>query len=434
MTDQVNIKKPTAVAFASLIIMAAVFVIHSLYAFPKYMIALAVLFVLYTAVLYLISRKINPSDTALNNISILHITAFTIFLAFTSFDLTVLLGIVVAVTIIFFIVKTFSLRDFGKILFMFFIVVITATTMVLPSVAISQGQGTVLSDNWWNAFQWIKANTSECAVVATYWDPGHFITGIARRPVVFDGASQNAVWSTIVDANLTYEQMRDIAVTDKFVTSNVTTDGQQKVMIETARIQDIAISLSTDNETLAIKILEKYRKPGCNEMYYLATSDLIGKSYWWTYFGTWNPVDKGCATPMSQLGLVQPKPSRDGSLTFVYQGGLPSGCNQQVGGQVIVVQQNTTINAFVLDNNQLLPVEEFMYFTDSGAVLKTQENAPKKGLVILDPGRGAVIFVPPEIKDSMFTKMFFFNGQGLQHFELVNNWGGEVKLYRIRFS
>jgi hypothetical protein len=28
--------------------------------------------------------------------------------------------------------------------------------------------------------------------------------------------------------------------------------------------------------------------------------------------------------------------------------------------------------------------------------------------------------------------MFFFNGAGLQKFELVNNWGGEVKLYRLK--
>jgi hypothetical protein len=30
--------------------------------------------------------------------------------------------------------------------------------------------------------------------------------------------------------------------------------------------------------------------------------------------------------------------------------------------------------------------------------------------------------------------MFLFNGQGLQNFEYVNNWGGEVKLYKVKFD
>src|SRR3989338_2814099 len=61
-----------------------------------------------------------------------------------------------------------------------------------PANAISQGAGTILTPNWYSALTWINNNTEQCAVVATYWDPGHFITAIAQRAVVFDGASQGA--------------------------------------------------------------------------------------------------------------------------------------------------------------------------------------------------------------------------------------------------
>jgi len=84
-------------------------------------------------------------------------------------------------------------------------------------------------------------------------------------------------------------------------------------------------------------------------------------------------------------------------------------------------------------NNQLQPMEELFYFTDRGGVLRTNPSATAKGLVVLDPSRQAVIFVPDEIKDAMFTRMFFFNGQGLSNFEFVNNWGGEVKLFKVNF-
>ena len=44
-----------------------------------------------------------------------------------------------------------------------------------------------------------------------------------------------------------------------------------------------------------------------------------------------------------------------------------------------------------------------------------------------------LIHIPPELENSMFTRMFFFNGYGMENFEFVNNWGGEVKLFRVIF-
>ena len=73
----------------------------------------------------------------------------------------------------------------------YFTVFFVLVFYLLPASALSISQGTVLSNNWWNALNWMKNNTEECGVVATYWDPGHFIVAVAGRPVVFDGAGQN---------------------------------------------------------------------------------------------------------------------------------------------------------------------------------------------------------------------------------------------------
>ncbi|MBI3190912.1 hypothetical protein HYZ41_04395, partial [archaeon] len=85
--------------------------------------------------------------------------------------------------------KNFNNNEFLTFIIMIIIFLLFVNSYYLESLKISECAGTVLSDNWWQALNWIKNNTKECAVVATYWDPGHFITGIARRPVVFDGAS-----------------------------------------------------------------------------------------------------------------------------------------------------------------------------------------------------------------------------------------------------
>lgn len=432
--------KNIASALGSAASMGIVFDAYLLLDFPAlYAAVFGILLILYIAIFYVLAKKIGIPDQMSQTVALLHISAMAVIMALAFFNLVYLFILMVGVGAVLFYKKMFFIRDIAKILLIFIIVYISTTTIFQPSVAMALGQGTVLDDNWWNALNWIKNNTKECAVVATYWDPGHFITGIANRAVVFDGASQNDPWIATVDRGLTYDQMKEIAGTDKFTAKNATINGEEKTIIQTARIQDIATTLSTANETLALNILKKYKKPGCNEMYYLATADLIGKSYWWTYFSSWNPIDKGCATPMSQLGLKQVKPSSNGVVTYTFEGGIPSGCNQQVGGQVIITQQNNSLQAYLFDGSKLQQIEQFIYFTEQGGILRTSENAPVKGLVLLDPSMQAIIFIPPEIKDSMFTRMFFFNGQGsdgqpLGNFTFVNQWGGEVKLYKINFG
>lgn len=281
-----------------------------------------------------------------------------------------------------------------------FVVYVANAFYLEPATQIARGTGTVLSDNWFDALNWVKNNTAECAVIATYWDPGHFITGIGRRAVVFDGASQNALFT---------RQRGNETVT-------------------TARIADIATTLYTSDENRAIEILREYKKSGCDEMYYIASADLIGKSQWWTYFATWNPVDKG--TPLnyvtSQLSGVRPILQQN-AIVYTYP----------LGQQSIVIkyEQNETLTPFLQQNNQLLRIARIAYFTRDGRFLAGDlPNAEIQGLVWVDPSMGIIVFMRPELERSMFTRMFFFNGADLDNFELVRNWGGEVKLFRVKFE
>jgi len=291
-----------------------------------------------------------------------------------------------------------------------------------PSVYMAKNQGTVLSDNWWAALNWIKSNTAECAVIATYWDPGHFITGIARRAAVFDGASQNALLT--IDTNETKEGT---------VIENYDSGINHIVMYKdgkrtTARIQDISTTLLTANETLAIEILKNYMKPNCTEMYYIASADLIGKSQWWSYFSTWNPVDKGKMYIYYAVGLSSAKPiPAQGAIAYTYA---------VAQNQAFVIYDiNGTLKPYLQAGNQFLNIEKLFYFTKEGiGKAAINEDAEVKGLLWLEPGRQTAIFIPPELENSLFTSMFFFNGQGLEHFEYIDNWGGEVKLFKVKFD
>lgn len=278
-----------------------------------------------------------------------------------------------------------------------------------PALNVAKFSGTVLSDNWWSSLNWIKNNTAQCSVVATYWDPGHFITGIAKRSVVFDGATQGA-------------------------TVTVEDDGRN---ITRSRIQDIATTLFTDNETLAIGILKAYRKPGCDGFYYIASSDLISKSQWWTYFATWDPTggkncpfissDKGYCYVYStvSLGRAAPLPSQN-AIVYTYP------LNQRTA--FVIYEINGTPTPYFQQDNQLRTVENIFYFTNDGAKIRTTPEADLQGLIWLDPSKQIMVFIPPELANSLFTRMFFFNGFGLERFEFVDSWGGEVKIFKVNLE
>lgn len=284
----------------------------------------------------------------------------------------------------------------------FLAVTIAYSFYYTPSVAIAKGQGPILSDNWFNMLTWLHDNTPNCTVVATYWDPGHFITGIARRPVVFDGASQGALRTVEINGT----------------------------RVVTSRIQDIATTLLTSDEDKALDILKKYRNPNCNDMYYIASQDLLSKSVWWSYFSTWDSSRQGEKGDKYSYAIIQRAQSRpmldQNAIAHVY----PIGQQQAF---VIFEKENDT-QAFIQQGSQLGEIERLFYFTKDGGALKIAKNPQINGMVWLSPDKQAIIFAPPQLENSLFTRMYLFNGLGLNNFELAGNWGGEVKLFKVKFG
>jgi len=333
--------------------------------------------------------------------------------------------------------KKINKYDMLKASYIFFVTYIAYFIFYIPAISMAAVQGPVLSDNWWNALNWIKQNTPECATIATYWDPGHFITGIARRPVVFDGASQGATLTLPVDER--YENLSDginIVKYEKGIEQIILRNGDN---ITRARIKDIAISLFTNNESLAISLLKDYKKPNCSEMYFIASSDLIGKSHWWTYFSTWDSAKigtcpivenpKGDCYAYSLVGRSSAKPLvSEGVIAYEY----PLSNQQKF---VIYESESGKITPMLQIGADFRKVEKIFFFAKNGSsYMNVYPDADVKGMLWLTPAKDILVYIPPELEDSLFTRMFFFNGMGLEHFEFINNWGGEVKLFRVLFN
>ena len=184
----------------------------------------------------------------------------------------IIAGITILITLIV-IIALFATKRIDKhaaavSILSYFTIFIIVTFYVAPSFAVSVSQGPILNDNWYNSLVWINNNTKTCALVATYWDPGHFITGIANRSVIYDGASQNFV----LELNLSDAASRGINASkyteginlehyDNGIVQVVYKHGDN---ISTSRMKDVAISMFTSNESLAVELLRKYNKDGCD--------------------------------------------------------------------------------------------------------------------------------------------------------------------------
>ena len=295
------------------------------------------------------------------------------------------------------------------------------------SYYISKYSGTVLTDNWWIALNWIKENTPSCAVIATYWDPGHFITGIAKRPVVFDGASQNSLRTITLEGNLTRDEIEKIIGISNFRIRRFTKDGKNYVNVTTARIQDIATTLFTSDEEQAIKILKRYLIPECNNtMYYIASEDLLWKSQWWTYFSTWDPKTKKGNKYFYFPAQFAGSRKINESKYYIYP-------LSRLEAIIIIEKDNDFELRFQVEN-EIKTIRRFWYFSNNTFKEKIYENYDYDATVFLSQDKSLAIYIPKELQDSLFTRMFLLNGAGLKRFEFVRNFGGEVKLFKVIFD
>ncbi len=294
----------------------------------------------------------------------------------------------------------------------FFKVTFYGVVMVLVLVFISNsiysgslaGDSLRISDNWYNMLDWLKENVSDKSLIVTWWDPGHIIAGYTGLRVHADGAHcGEGVMGCIPYGH-------------------------------NDRIADMGKVFSISDENEAVKTLEKYKGltddqcqeliadygeifpiEACEpvpEMYVIASSDLIQKYYWLSYFGT------GEGKSYIQFSISNYENN------VLYYG----------DGQVALVDNGGTwlpVINYPEQGIRNVPVSEIVYYENGKLVhVVLNETEVINGLVWVDPSYNSILFMGPELKDSIFTRMFFFDGEGLEHFNLVYQ-NSEIKVFKV---
>jgi len=264
----------------------------------------------------------------------------------------------------------------------------------------SQGVGMEVDQNWINALNWIKTNADNDSLIMTWWDPGHIIAGYTGHKVQADGA--HCAPQSCIPYNM-----------------NI-------------RIQDTGRMFSTSDENESVSIIKKYTlltPAQCDEVkktfgnvvpadackpvtdvYIIASSDLIGKYHWMSYFGT------GTAKDFYQLSLTN----------YDQQQGI---LNYADGAVSLVSKGNQLVPVY----NSKYVIKDLVYFPMGQEKQESFANATDSidALLWVDPSFQMAVLMQPEIRDSVFTKMFFWNGKGLNNFQLVFN-NAEIKIFKVK--
>lgn len=315
----------------------------------------------------------------------------------------------------------------------------------------SESSGMILSQNWYNMLDYLKYNATKNALVATWWDPGHIIAGNTSQYVMADGA--HCPPGTCIPYN------------------------------HNIRIQNMGRIMSTNDEKEALDILKKYiqltpeqcqevkqkyngivPKEACepaSNIYFISSNDLIGKFTWMNYFGGYRASIKSNEDFQANPGVCcastpKTEPGQASCGEFANQGkgvwvwcpwifSLSEQKQDQEGNPVYVYDYAGLTIAILIKNNQLIPVYNnrfvlshitfFQQGIPSTVDLTNITTSLEKidGLIWVDPSFRNLIYFAPSIKDSIFTRTFFYDGAGLKHFELVYS-NPEIKLYKINFE
>jgi hypothetical protein len=267
-----------------------------------------------------------------------------------------------------------------------------------------------VSQDWLDAMTWLKENADQDSLVLNWWHQGHMIAAFTGLKVHTDGAH----------------------------CTSCTPYGHDERMIDMGRI----LSTSDENESLDLvrkyasmtpedcqKVSARYHSilpdDACNsvtETYVIASRDMVGTYYWISYYGSYDYESKsGKGTGYDTLNLT----GEDANGMLLYD-----------DGKITIDRSYEQPTAFVgvpTQGNANQTISQLVYFDHQGNEKRLDYGSDNtvRGFLWASPDWQYVLFMTDEVKDSIFTKLLFFNGEGLEHFQLVFE-NPDVKVYKVR--
>ncbi|MEM4756241.1 MAG: STT3 domain-containing protein [Candidatus Woesearchaeota archaeon] len=347
-----------------------------------------------------------------------------------------------------------------------------------------------MNDAWYDLIITIK-ETSEDAIITSWWDFGHWFYSLAERRVTFDGGDQGRRIHWVGKVLLTEDEQEAIHILrmlncdqEAFVAKLEKITGNEYDAIKLA-YQVLPLTKSEAKKALSQagltqqQVNDVMQSLYCDELldqYFIASEDMVGKSSVWAHFGIWdfdrayvyNSVKRKAKNQSIPFIMQRMNVSRQDADRIYAEiqrntgdhwispwpgyaqgyGGMMSPCIKAKptlytcrNGFMI---NTTTYEAFVLTEKGKRHPKRFAYLdpTTDAFTIKTytQDIAdPKLSFAFVqrdDQYYG--VMMDDALTASMFTRMFFFEGKGLQYFVLIKRNiaidGQYLYLYKVDWN
>jgi dolichyl-phosphooligosaccharide-protein glycotransferase len=352
-------------------------------------------------------------------------------------------------------------------------------------------------DTWFNLMYKIRDNSSQDAIITSWWDFGHFFISIGERGATFDGASQTTPQSHWVgkllmenDEEVSHDMLKMLVCggNNAFdIMMRITNDSTggvlvNKIIYSTFGVEDKAKVLRENkyfqfSEEEISEILTKLDCDNPPEHYFLTSEDMISKAGVWAHWGSWDfskkytldtysnktpieiattidePVEK-IEKWVSQLQEIdlRSKVQNIKRTDLVNQWLAPYPSYMQISSNYFVPCVKTGNN---LNCNNLLAVDlegknatfltkqdatlaNVIFATDNSFEIVEQDSTGSVDLVVYNAGNDyLVMFAHSPLGGSLFTRAFFLGGAGLKHFEhfdySVATNGWKLQTWKVKY-
>ena len=337
------------------------------------------------------------------------------------------------------------------------------------SRAMATGYGYVpsVNDAWVETLNKIEAESQPDAIINSWWDFGHWFKFWADRAVTFDGASQNdqrAHWiGKVLLTDDEDQAKRILQMLDcggdraQFNLYQITGDQYASVQLvydflemEEQEVREELLTMTSEEKTQEI-IDYMFCEPP--ENFFITSQDMVGKSGVWAHFGIWNferariynyfkdqNQNEFVASLVSELDYseeqaqrlylelnsfttdrqindwIAPWPSYAGQAGCQKQDNTTLICGLPNQGQQIPLTIDLEeYEAYIENGEQQAHPNSFGYFDgDTFQVKEYDENRIGYSVVL---SGNSLLLVQEDLVDSMFTRLFFLDGRGIENFE-----------------
>jgi len=320
------------------------------------------------------------------------------------------------------------------------------------------------NDAMWNSMTWINQNTENNTVITSWWDFGYLFEIAADRQVTFDGGSQSgdrAYWlgQAMTTSDLQYSagvfRMLDSSGTkpqqDLYnVTGDYgkTTEILKEILPMTAKnASDTLVNKYHLTNEQAQEVVNGTHPANPRPVTFVASSDMLQKAGWWSYFGDWNFTNQSSKNynyhvPNQQITV---EPGTTGKLSLYNNSGLLVNAVIQRGtGNNSTTAYTEAINtynnsAIILNGTPYNPLNiSHMIVIEDGYLVKNESVGDVKDanytlFLMGEKNKYTPILMDNKLSNSMFTQLYLLGGANQNIYEMVHMENG-VSLWKINFN